>query len=846
MAIISTRPINLIIATAERWKNSCLIEDKSLFKEGELWSPQNINLFKNYFSDNLIEGNEDTFYEKLKIQLAESPPEVKQLAAEMIYLILLFPRKIKAETKARDVRLIWSWSGINLDESFPDLDASFEEGVGSTGMAYSSYRWAELVFFTTWLSSLKSLVISERERLLSDPWIFGNWLDKTEGADKRQFRHIVLFLLFPNAYETCSSRNQKNQMISAFVEKIGSGSPLIVSDDSEWIKKDKNILLIREQLTEEAGESINFYLPPYKDMWMPGDKDKNELDDMDEEGENKLNTSNFEIKNSALLVIAFYLSKFGSKSDPKAYANLGFKNASESFSGIAEILEVPKNTVKNYCDTFDPLHGNRKGWHQKQLQPRFKNVADALKNIDEVKLADLCKKILGDEIYRKSEAYLNDLSISNTDDFEDLSQLFLDLQMKAEAFDVEEIDQELPFEFQEKIRSACAGKYEISFSKYSVKLITKDSKNKLLVPNICFFMAIEALPIFNATEVFNEVFKEIYQRLRASGKTTETKPEDLYTEMMKLENASSIKKDFDAAAQIYLKEIGKDSALSLERFNKFINTKKWRLGGNGRDNAGKNPGRTDTSRSAILTALGVPHELMGSIYSLVEEFGKSGDDFSRFSLLSGSYDSSIVDSPRNLIVYGAPGTGKSHYLNNLLKDANTIRTVFHSETQNSDFVGSLKPVTNLEGKVSYQFVAGPFIKAFVSAVKQPSKQIHLIIEEINRANAAAVFGDIFQLLDRDATGRSEYEIQADELLSKYLTDNLDPAFNGLIYIPSNLIINATMNSSDQGVYPLDSAFKRRWSFKYMPIDFQDSPKGAVDLDGRRITWEILAKSVNEI
>jgi AAA domain (dynein-related subfamily) len=552
------------------------------------------------------------------------------------------------------------------------------------------------------------------------------------------------------------------------------------------------------------------------------------------------------MKNSALLVIAFYLSKFGSRSDPRAYTHLGFKNASESFSGLAEILEVPKNTVKNYCDIYDPLHGNRKGWHQKELQPRYKNVADALKDVDEVTLANICKKIVDDEIYRKSEAYLNDLKINKNEDFEDLSQLFLDLQSKSEAFDLEEIDQELPFEFQEKIRSACTSKYEISFSKYSVKLITRDSKNKLLVPNICFYMAIEGLPIFHATEVFNDAFKEIYQRLRSSGQTAEIKPEDLYTEMMKVSNSISIRKDFDAAALIYLKEIGKDSSLSLERFNKFINIKNWRLGGNGRDNAGKNPGRSDTSRSAILTALGVPHELMGSIYSLVEEFGKSGEDFSKFSILSGSYDSEIVDSPKNLIVYGAPGTGKSHYLNNLLKDANTIRTVFHSETQNSDFVGSLKPVTNSTGKVNYEFIAGPFIKAFVSAVKQPSKQIHLIIEEINRANAAAVFGEIFQLLDRDVTGRSEYEIQADELLSKYLKDTLDTAYNGLIYIPANLTINATMNSSDQGVYPLDSAFKRRWSFKYMPIDFQDSPKGAVDLDGRRITWEILAKSVNEI
>lgn len=716
MAKISTHPISPIVATSERWKNECLIGDGSLFSKERLWTPSNVTQFKNYFVDNLIYGSDQTFYEKFEIQLANAPAEIKQLSAEMLYLLLLFPSNITARKKAEDVRLIWSWSGKDLGSAFPSLESSFAEGVGSTGMAYNNLRWAELVFFTTWLSELKTLTTLEREKLLSDPWVFGNWLDKTEGADKRQFRHIVLFLLFPDYYETCSSKNQKNQLLSSFETKVGMGSPLVANKDSDWVKKDKNILFVRDQLTKEAGEPINFYLSPYKEMWMLKAEEK---DDEFESGDNS----------------------------------------------------------------------------------------------------------------------------NMTNDFQDLSQLFLDLQAKSKKLDLMDTDQEIPFEFQEKIREACKSKYELTFEKYSAKLVTKDTKNKLIIPNMAFYMAIEGLGLYKAVQAFNDAFNAIYQRLKSAGKTSASKAENLYQEVVDPKNINGIKKDFDAETSAYLKEIGKDSKESIERFNKFIIEKSWKSAGNG---DGKNPGRPDTSRSSILTAFGVPHELMGSIYSIVEAFGGSAENFSKYSLLTGKHNPEVVSGPKNLIVYGAPGTGKSYYINNLLKDANTIRTVFHSETQNSDFVGSLKPVTNSDGKVTYEFVAGPFVKAFVQAIKNPNKQIHLIIEEINRANAAAVFGEVFQLLDRDITGRSEYSIQADDLLTKYLQKAIDPSFDGLIYLPANLIINATMNSSDQGVYPLDSAFKRRWSFRYMPIDFQSSPKGSVMLDGRQLTWDTLAKSINEV
>ena len=548
------------------------------------------------------------------------------------------------------------------------------------------------------------------------------------------------------------------------------------------------------------------------------------------------------MKNSALLVLSFYLSKFGSKTDPKAYQYLNFKNASEAFVGVAEKLSIRKNTVKNYCDTFDPLHGHRQGWHQKPLQPRFKNIADVLKDVAQEELANVCQKILSNDTYRESEAYLSDLNIHNSDDFEDLSELFKDLQSKAIQLEQKGIDQEIPFGLQQIVKEAANNTHEITFDKYCSKLIIKSSQNKLIVPNLAFFMAIEALGIFKAVNDYNEAFTGIYERLKAQGSISSSDTETFYQDLMKTENQATVKKIFDEFVPNYLKEIGRDSKDSLERFNKFINDKKWKSAGKAK---GKNPGRGDTWQSPVLTAFATSHSNQGFICELVDILSKSPEDLSLFSLLNESADRPSVSSPRNLIVYGAPGTGKSHYISNLLQNANSLRTVFHSETQNSDFVGSLKPVTN-EGKVTYEFVAGPFIQAFVTSIEKPNVQVHLIIEEINRANAAAVFGEVFQLLDRDVSGRSQYAIQPDEILAKYLSTKLGDKFDGSIYLPKNLFLDATMNSSDQGVYPLDAAFKRRWSFKYMPIDFATCPNGEIKIDQRLVSWSIFASAINEV
>ena len=221
--------------------------------------------------------------------------------------------------------------------------------------------------------------------------------------------------------------------------------------------------------------------------------------------------------------------------------------------------------------------------------------------------------------------------------------------------------------------------------------------------------------------------------------------------------------------------------------------------------------------------------------------------------------------PRNRILFGAPGTGKSFTLNRekdlLLADGGEYeRVTFHPDYSYANFVGTYKPVpckdSDDKDAITYSYVPGPFMRTYVKALQNSKtdtpKPFLLVIEEINRANVAAVFGDVFQLLDRGDDEVSEYPIQASEDSKKYLAGELggNPDDYSEIRLPDNMFIWATMNSADQGVFPMDTAFKRRWDFTYLGID--DSEAGIVGKkvvlgqgDYRRIVeWNALRKAIN--
>lgn len=226
-----------------------------------------------------------------------------------------------------------------------------------------------------------------------------------------------------------------------------------------------------------------------------------------------------------------------------------------------------------------------------------------------------------------------------------------------------------------------------------------------------------------------------------------------------------------------------------------------------------------------------------------------------FEIFSAQLKRHKINAPIQQILFGAPGTGKSHTLNSdaNITEQNSIRTTFHPDSDYSTFVGCYKPTKDEEsGEITYDFTPQAFTNAYVAAWKNAQTPFFLIIEEINRGNCAQIFGDIFQLLDRDEYGYSSYKTTPDQDLANFISkqfENTDIDDEELksgkkMQLPPNLHIWATMNTSDQSLFPIDSAFKRRWDWRYIPIDYTDRGH-FIACGNTQYSWADFLQKVND-
>lgn len=449
----------------------------------------------------------------------------------------------------------------------------------------------------------------------------------------------------------------------------------------------------------------------------------------------------------------------------------------------------------------------------------------------------------------------------------------------------------LPDKFKAKFRSF--GDYKIEqYNLYTLQVSSR--KSLLIIPNQWVYIAacccqyyIELMKYKNKLEALGFT-NDMYEACHPS-KDNGDISEDQKTKEVCKEKAEHYLENYDGADKEFL-------------VNFLWNYEYW----GGGKNIKRSNDFTDSPVLNIANTINASSSLIGAIVK-----GLANQDCLNLLLESEewkSFEGSSASShapkktseskfPLQQIFYGAPGTGKSHAINELTAGKDVIRTTFHPDTDYSTFVGAYKPTTKsvpvttvigtnavpvmyngkemMEDKIVYEYVSQAFLQAYVAAwrkycdVQEGEEPVDefLVIEEINRGNCAQIFGDLFQLLDRGDEGFSEYPIKADSDMKKLLEkefegleiknkEGINALFKGgkdivaevlagdVLLLPNNLYIWATMNTSDQSLFPIDSAFKRRWDWNYVPIS-NAGKNWMIEVNGALYDWWKFLEAIND-
>ena len=256
--------LNPLFDAASHWKSHALESEGAVFGGDAIWSDANLASLTTQYAENLDEGEGD-FLSKLKKQLAPADPDVKQLAAEMLWFMLLCPSNIGAEKKRDTVYTIWDWSERPRPPASPWLTDDVLVGVGSAGIGFSTYRPFELIFLIEFMKHFRASSPKTRAAILADGWSMAEWIEEVPKADSRQLRHMILYLLFPDCFERIFGRSDRAKLIRAF-----TGATAKQTRAMSALEMSKAIQEIRaEQESKYGKKELDFYWPPLKEIWKP-------------------------------------------------------------------------------------------------------------------------------------------------------------------------------------------------------------------------------------------------------------------------------------------------------------------------------------------------------------------------------------------------------------------------------------------------------------------------------------------------------------------------------------------------------------------------------------------------
>ncbi|MEY9234050.1 5-methylcytosine-specific restriction protein B [Bradyrhizobium japonicum] len=251
-----------VLMAAQNWRDVALLRGNSIFTGNEVWSTASIEIFDRVFTQNPDETNRP-FSAKLQDQLAACSSEVKQLAAEVLWLLLLCPSNISSERKRENIRTIWEWSQSPYPSDNEWLADEVLSGIGSAGPGYSNHRPRELTFCLNFLLAFRRLDERQQASLLNEPWQFSEWLQSVPDAQARQFRHMILHLLFPDDFERVFSAGDRR----AIAERFAS-VPSPEANGMSAVDLDKLLRHTRATLEQEYGTAdLDYYRSPLRELW---------------------------------------------------------------------------------------------------------------------------------------------------------------------------------------------------------------------------------------------------------------------------------------------------------------------------------------------------------------------------------------------------------------------------------------------------------------------------------------------------------------------------------------------------------------------------------------------------
>ena len=283
------RSLERMLEASQHWKEVILLSDGAVFARKPVWTLPYLQDLKQYFIDQPDEGK-DSFFVKLEKQLEATEPEVKQLAAEMLWVIYLCPDNITKPRKLGNIRLVWEWSGKSFPENSDWLAEDVLGGAGNAGTGFNTNIPDEFAFFIRVMIDFKNLPKPERIELLYDGWKFGKWLEQIPECDRRQFRNMIVFLLFPDNFEHIFSGTKRRDIVREFTGKTNAEVNKLLA-----LEIDQELLNIRrEKEKEHDTRDLDFYAPPLYELW-EGSKPENDSEHNQGESQPKTDTMKYSL-----------------------------------------------------------------------------------------------------------------------------------------------------------------------------------------------------------------------------------------------------------------------------------------------------------------------------------------------------------------------------------------------------------------------------------------------------------------------------------------------------------------------------------------------------------------------